>query len=328
MNQDAVLSPVCAPHRFVHDVVVVPPCYVRDWLGAERANTALLFPKVGQGASSLQGLFPLYAEAFLKIDFPCRVVGVAFSFDFCMSGYGCCGGVTKPVFDRLPVFVLCCPEAVPVPLARPSTGAVGHPPCAFFRVSPSCPSPQGFEDGRINMDKGFFGRSVSVEVRPSSYLRVELCYQPGCCSLFVVLDDLSDACKKRLHVFLRGACKEVPLVLTYILSEKVTSVLNVRYSGLLFRKFQSSFLEKIRDEWFDFLFQHLFRDARDDESSSAGESHPRALSDPDVNLSAHPAPIAQPQAVPPSANAQRGAAAERLCCLHWFLPSLVDQQES
>src|SRR6266704_883467 len=46
--------------------------------------------------------------------------------------------------------------------------------------------------------------------------------------------------------------------------------------------------------------------APDDESSSARESHPRALSDPDVNLSAHPAPIVQPQAVPPSANAQRG----------------------
>src|SRR5690242_16451733 len=47
----------------------------------------------------------------------------------------------------------------------------------------------------------------------------------------------------------------------------------------------------------------------DDKSSSAGESHPHALTDPDVNLAAHPAPIVQPQAVPPSANAQRGAAA-------------------
>ena len=61
MNQDAVLYPVCAPHRFVHDMVVMPRCYVRDWLGAERANTALLFPQVGQGGSSLQGLFPLDA---------------------------------------------------------------------------------------------------------------------------------------------------------------------------------------------------------------------------------------------------------------------------
>jgi hypothetical protein len=32
-----------------------------------------------------------------------------------------------------------------------------------------------------------------------------------------------------------------------------------------------------------------------DKSSSAGESHPHALTEPDVNLSAHPALIAQPQ---------------------------------
>src|SRR5215475_7099869 len=49
--------------------------------------------------------------------------------------------------------------------------------------------------------------------------------------------------------------------------------------------------------------------AADDKSSSAGESHPHALTDPDVNLAAHPAPIVQPQAIPPFANAQRGAAA-------------------
>ena len=30
------------------------------------------------------------------------------------------------------------------------------------------------------------------------------------------------------------------------------------------------------------------------ESSSPGESHPQALTDPDVSLSAHPAPIVQP----------------------------------
>lgn len=33
-----------------------------------------------------------------------------------------------------------------------------------------------------------------------------------------------------------------------------------------------------------------------DPVSSPGESHPQALSEPDVNLSAHPAPIIQPQA--------------------------------
>ncbi len=38
------------------------------------------------------------------------------------------------------------------------------------------------------------------------------------------------------------------------------------------------------------------------EVSSPGESHPQALSEPDVNLSAHPAPIIQPQDESPFAN--------------------------
>jgi hypothetical protein len=33
--------------------------------------------------------------------------------------------------------------------------------------------------------------------------------------------------------------------------------------------------------------------------SSAGDSHPRALAEPDVNLSAHPAPITEPTAMNP-----------------------------
>ena len=41
------------------------------------------------------------------------------------------------------------------------------------------------------------------------------------------------------------------------------------------------------------------------ESSSPVESHPQALTDPDVSLSAHPAPIVQPEvASPTSANVQ------------------------
>ena len=42
----------------------------------------------------------------------------------------------------------------------------------------------------------------------------------------------------------------------------------------------------------------------DDEVRSPGESHPQALSEPDVNLSVHPAPIIQPTAKSPSASAQ------------------------
>ena len=42
----------------------------------------------------------------------------------------------------------------------------------------------------------------------------------------------------------------------------------------------------------------------DKESSSAGEFHPHALPEPDVNLSIHPALIVQPLAASPFANGQ------------------------
>lgn len=45
------------------------------------------------------------------------------------------------------------------------------------------------------------------------------------------------------------------------------------------------------------------------ESSSAGESHLHALTDPDVNLSVHPAPIDQPFNAQLIANGQTGMAA-------------------
>ena len=44
----------------------------------------------------------------------------------------------------------------------------------------------------------------------------------------------------------------------------------------------------------DVFFQQAFGFARHNESSSPGESHPEALSEPDVKLSPHTAPTVQP----------------------------------
>ena len=95
-------------------------------------------------------------------------------------------------------------------------------------------------------------------IRPSANFGVELRYQPVCWSLFVVLNELSDVRKKRFHVFLRRASQKLSVVLTYILSEKVESVLNVRYGGFLFREFQTTFLEECYHQGFDFGCQDLF----------------------------------------------------------------------
>ena len=97
--------------------------------------------------------------------------------------------------------------------------------------------------------------------------------------------------------------EQFPRVLAEMLSQEIEAVLNRGEVGFRWRKFQPAFAQKLHHKRFDLVCQEFRRTPCNDESSSAGESHPRALSDPDVNLSAHPAPIVQPQAVPPSANA-------------------------
>ena len=265
MNQDAILCVVCASQRFVDDVVVMPTCYLRNGLVADWADASLFLPQVRQPTFSLQGLFHLYAEACFKIEFPSRIVGITFPLYLCVPGYWCCRGQAQQVVDYLSILTFCLAEEAPVLVSDSPKVAVFYPSLAFLRVSPPCPSPQGFEDGRIDMDKGFLGGGVSVKVGPSPYFGIECSDQPVCRCLFVILDDLSDVRKERFHVLLRWACKKLPVVLPYMLSEKVKSFLNVRYAGFLFREFQSSFPQKFCDEGFDFRFQYLFRDACNDE---------------------------------------------------------------
>ncbi len=62
--------------------------------------------------------------------------------------------------------------------------------------------------------------------------------------------------------------------------------------------------------------------SKTEESSSPGELHPQALTDPDVNLSIHPALIAQPSVASPFANGQIDWVLFSQCALTSRLPSV------
>jgi len=62
---------------------------------------------------------------------------------------------------------------------------------------------------------------------------------------------------------------------------------------------------------------------RTQQSSSAGEFHPHALTESDVSLSTHPAPIVQPQVARPKASEQTDMVADRLHALTNISPSGV-----
>jgi hypothetical protein len=260
MDQDAVLCAVCTPQRFLHEVVVMPSCYVRSGLVTDRAEAALCFPEGQQPTPSAQGLFHLHAEAFFKRDFPCRVVGVTIPLHLYVPGYWYGGGQAEEVAGRLSVLVFGRPEEAPVRVSDSSKRALLHPSLAFCRVSPPCPAPPGLKNGRLAMGKGFLGRRVSVTVCPPPYCGMECGDQPVCRGRFLLLDALSDVRQERLHVLLCRACQEGPMVWTDMWSEKVKTVLNVREGGFLFREFQSSFAQTIGDEGLDLLFQDFLRD--------------------------------------------------------------------
>src|SRR5687767_15107365 len=127
MYQDAILCAVCASQCLVDNVVVMPTCYVRDRLVADRADTALLFPEVHQPTSPTQGLFHLYAESRFQIEFPCRVVGITFPLYLCVPGYWCCRGQAQQVTDCLSVLAFCLSEVAPVLVSDLPEVAVFYP---------------------------------------------------------------------------------------------------------------------------------------------------------------------------------------------------------
>src|SRR6266704_1600080 len=134
MDQDAVLRTVYATQRFVYDVVVMPASYLRDRLVTDWAATALFFPEVRQPTFSVQGLFHLHAEAFFKVDFPCRIVGIAGSFDLFIPGSWCCRGQAKQVADGLSILAFCLSEEAPVLVSDLPKVAVFYPSLAFLRM--------------------------------------------------------------------------------------------------------------------------------------------------------------------------------------------------
>ena len=66
-------------------MMTVPSADLGDLLVTNRAETVLLFPKVDEPLPPFESGFHLHVEAFFKIRFPGRIVGVRFCADLRMS---------------------------------------------------------------------------------------------------------------------------------------------------------------------------------------------------------------------------------------------------
>ena len=213
-------------------MMAVPARDLGDLLVADWAESSLFFPQGKQPVFPFQGRCHLNVEPFFKVAFPCRVIRVGFplGFDVSYDRHACRAYEVMCVLLRRA-------EKDPV-ISLDGREVFLRLPCLrFASVSSVHPSPDGLIDHRIYRIEGFIADDVPVIVRPTSNNRVEFGYQFPSRQGFVGLHDRSDFLKECFHIlFGWGNEQLVPfsrLVLTYVLTEEVEPILNMRDEGLL-----------------------------------------------------------------------------------------------
>src|SRR5260221_12326574 len=111
------------------------------------------------------------------------------------------------------------------------------PGLGFSSVPSVHPSPDGLIDHRIYRTEGFVADDMPVVVRPTSNHRVEFLYQFPSRQGFIGLHDRSGFLKECFHILFRRSNEQLVsfprLVLAYVLTEEIKSILNMCDDGLL-----------------------------------------------------------------------------------------------
>src|SRR4030095_11401718 len=107
---------------------------------------------------------------------------------------------------------------------------------------------------------------MQVIIGPSSDDRIELHDQVSGNCLCIPFDDSPGFVQKRRYILFRWRDDDLASVVSAkMLPEEIKSILNVRDSGLFWRKFQPSLSQEFFNEGFHFIFQQLFRTTSDNE---------------------------------------------------------------
>src|SRR2546425_5004442 len=213
-------------------MMAVPARDLGDLLVADWAESSLFFPQGKQPVFPLEGRCHLNVETFFKVAFPCRVIRVGFALGFDVSDdrHACRAYEVTCVFLRRA-------EEDPIISLDGREVLLCLPCLRFSSVSSVHPSPDGLIDHRIYRTEGFVADDVPVIVRPTANHWVEFLYQFPSRQPFVGLHDRSDFLKECFHILLGWGNEQlVPfsrLVLTYVLTQEVEPILNMRDEGLL-----------------------------------------------------------------------------------------------
>lgn len=227
-----------------------------DFCVAHWAESALFMPEIAKSMSTPKRVQHVISLAFLEVGFICRIIRVSFASDFNVPFDGYATSEQQPNFTGLPLFVTCFSEEEPVTSPVPLKVFLFEPTRGFIRVSSSCPLPQTVDDCVVNAVKCAFTRCMPMIVCPAPDFGVEFLDQIGGRHAKCGFNRPSDLIQECLDVFLGWFNEQFPIgVSAHMLSEEVKAVRHVRDDRLRGREFKPSFLQKLRDEWFDLSFQ-------------------------------------------------------------------------
>ncbi len=132
-------------------------------------------------------------------------------------------------------------------------------------------------------------RDVTVIVGPTPDDWIELTNQIGLIDTPVLADQFPNLVQKGVRILFGGSDKQLAAELAQVLTKKVEAFLDGGHPSLFLGELQTPILQELLDQGSDFILQHFFGCAGDNESSHPRELPPQVLTEPDVSVSTHPA---------------------------------------
>ena len=147
--------------------MAMPPCDPGDLLVTDWAEAVLLLPEVAEPPSPFQPGFHTHVEAFFKIRFPGRVVGIGLCSDLRMPLNADGRSGQQSNHFHLPFLILEDASEHPTIWSLIGKVFVFHPSARFVPMSSACPFPDRLEDGMVNGMENRFDFSHDGDRAPS-----------------------------------------------------------------------------------------------------------------------------------------------------------------
>src|SRR5947207_3216451 len=209
---------------------------------------------------------PFEERAVFKVVPPAGGEGICLGPDFHVTPDTDLGWVHQLQPERFPArraFTRVSRKHLPAAQWMPVT--LENPLCALFRVPMFGPTPETVSQNPFHLLERRPRRNVAMVIGPTPNNGVEMTNQVGLAGSVVLADTLPRLLQKHMRVFFGGSDEQPTLKLAEVLSEEVESVFDLHGAGFLRRELQAPVLQKLLDQWPDFIFQHFLGHTGNDE---------------------------------------------------------------